>query len=339
MATFGFLTCLCEDHLVNDTDNDGTTDADVTLLCDDLESACESFGREYGFRLDVVYPADKPRVMILSAHDIRLRLEERQSAHPESVEPRSPVIVQRIADAAWGDGRAGMQYRDLIPGRLGGKYIASHIRILQGGPVPDYVHHHDVRFQLIYCLKGWVTLVYEDQGPPFTMSAGDCVLQPPHIRHRVLESSDALEVIEFACPAEHETCVDHDMQLPTGSVRPDRKFDGQTFVLHRGVKGDWQAAALAGFKSLDTGICAATRGIVSANVLRATSEIESASMKSTTELCCNFVLAGSATMSCYGGETECLRSGTSFTVPRGAAIDLCAVSGDFGMLQVRSPAS
>ena len=85
-------------------------------------------------------------------------------------------------------GRAGMIYRDLLPDRQGGRFIASHITIPDGGPVPDYVHHHDVRFQVIHCVRGWVDVVYEDQGPPFRMHAGDTVLQPPHIRHRVLEA-------------------------------------------------------------------------------------------------------------------------------------------------------
>jgi hypothetical protein len=48
-----------------------------------------------------------------------------------------------------------MQYRDLLPSRLGGRYIASHIRIPDGGPVPDYVHYHRVRFQMIFCKAGW----------------------------------------------------------------------------------------------------------------------------------------------------------------------------------------
>ena len=108
-----------------------------------------------------------------------------------------------------------MQYRDLIPDRQGGRYIASHIRIPDGGPVPDYVHFHEIRFQLIYCYRGWVRVVYEDQGEPFVMNAGDCVLQPPLIRHRVLESSAGLEVVEIGVPAVHATHVDHERALPT----------------------------------------------------------------------------------------------------------------------------
>ena len=130
-------------------------------------------------------------------------------------------VVRRLKDKApWVIGRAGMAYRDLIPGRLGGSIIASHIRIPDAGPVPDMVHYHTVGFQLIFCYSGWVRLVYEDQGPPFVLGAGDCVIQPPRIRHRVLEASENLQVIEIGVPAEHVTTVDHEMTLPTPSREP-----------------------------------------------------------------------------------------------------------------------
>ncbi len=128
-------------------------------------------------------------------------------------------VVRRLKDnTPWVIGRAGMRYRDLIPGRLGGSIIASHIRIPDAGPVPDMVHYHTVGFQLIFCYSGWVRLVYEDQGPPFILGAGDCVIQPPRIRHRVLEASENLQVVEIGVPAEHVTTVDHEMELPTAVV-------------------------------------------------------------------------------------------------------------------------
>ena len=34
-------------------------------------------------------------------------------------------------------------------------------------------------FQLIFCYRGWVEVVYEDQGAPFILHAGDCVIQGP----------------------------------------------------------------------------------------------------------------------------------------------------------------
>ena len=147
--------------------------------------------------------------------------------------PALSMVRGMLSDGTWKTGRAGMQYRDLIPDRQGGQFIASHIRIPIGGPVADNVHHHDVRLQLIYCYRGWVRLVYEDQGEPFVMREGDCILQPPHIRHRVLEASDGLEVIEIGSPAEHMTQLDHRMPLPTGSSLPMRAFDGQRFAFHQ----------------------------------------------------------------------------------------------------------
>ena len=44
--------------------------------------------------------------------------------------------------------------------------VASHIRVGTDGPVPDYVHFHRVQFQIIYCVRGWAKLVYEDAGAP-----------------------------------------------------------------------------------------------------------------------------------------------------------------------------
>ncbi|CAN0313295.1 unnamed protein product, partial [Chrysoparadoxa australica] len=141
--------------------------------------------------------------------------------------PKTPVVdqpstqhefvVRRLKDEApWVIGRAGMHYRDLIESRLGGSIIASHIRIPDGGPVPDMVHYHTVGFQLIFCYKGWVDVLYEDQGEAIRLHAGDCVTQPPGIRHRVVEASPEIEVIEIGVPAEHVTTIDHDFTLPNG---------------------------------------------------------------------------------------------------------------------------
>lgn len=244
----------------------------VKLTCVDLEAAIAFYVEEWAFRLDMIMPADAPRTAVLSGHGLTLRLDvgdraaDRTNAIPDT--RRSFVINRANAADAWVSGRAGMQYRDLIPGRLGGRYIASHIRIPAGGPVPDYVHYHRVRFQMIYCKQGWVRVVYEDQGPPFVLQAGDCVLQPPTIRHRVLEASPGLEVIEIGAPAEHETFREHEIELPTTSLRLNRRFDGQRFVRHVAAQADWQAAAEAGFEFRDLGIASATDGLANVRVLR-----------------------------------------------------------------------
>ena len=245
----------------------------LVVPCTDLDAAIAHYTEQLGFRLDMIMPADAPRIALLSGDGITLRLEVRDDRDAPVVPPESEhaFVISRADTAdAWADGRAGMQYRDLIPGRLGGRVIASHIRIPDGGPVPDYVHYHKVGFQMIYCKQGWVRVVYEDQGPPFVMHAGDCVLQPPTIRHRVLEASPGLEVIEIGSPAEHETWRDHSLELPTAQLRQDRIFGGQRFVRHIAADAVWQRDENAGHNVRDTGISQATDGLANVRVLRVT---------------------------------------------------------------------
>ena len=290
------------------------------LPCIDLAVALDFYTKELGFRMDLIFPADAPRVAELSAYGVRVRLEHDSGP----------------ANNNWGRGRAGMQYRDLIPGRLGGRYIASNIRIQEGGPVPDYVHHHHVEFQMIYCYKGWVKVVYEEQGPPFVLQAGDSVLQPPHIRHRVLECSDHMQVVEVTCPAEHETLVDHDMELPTTTVNPERDFGGQRFVRHERNKAKWVAGPYDGFESRDIGIADATDGLASVQVIRLSGRPHAARLENNGELFFVFVLRGSATLQRHGKAEQSLAAGDAFVIPAGAQVTVEDGSKNLQLLQVLS---
>jgi quercetin dioxygenase-like cupin family protein len=72
---------------------------------------------------------------------------------------------------------------------------------------PDEVsklHLHDVELQMIYVLKGWIKTELEGAGA-HTMRVGSCWLQPPRIRHKVLDYSDDCEVLEIVLPADFET--------------------------------------------------------------------------------------------------------------------------------------
>lgn len=248
------------------------------------------------------------------------------------------VLSRMPADrAAWGVGRAGMQYRDLIPDRLGGRYIASHIRIPDGGPVPDYVHYHHVRFQLIFCKAGWVRVVYEDQGPSFVLEAGDCVLQPPGIRHRVLEASPGLEVVEIGCPAVHETCVEHGFDLPTPRLDPARRFGGQRFVRHVAAAASWRPASLPGAEVSDTDIAAATDGLASVRVLRSAAGGAAApASRHEGEFLFLFVLAGGLGLASAELGDHDLGPGDSVVIPAGAPYALQAGPG-LSLLEVALP--
>jgi mannose-6-phosphate isomerase-like protein (cupin superfamily) len=231
-----------------------------------------------------------------------------------------------------------MTYRDLLPDRLGGRFIASHITIADGGPVPDYVHHHDVRFQVIHCVRGWVRLVYEDQGPPFVLEAGDTVLQPPHIRHRVLESSPGLEVLEVTTPAEHPTLVEHDIELPTATVGPEREFGGQRFVRHRIGGATWEPWRGAGFEAADTGIGAATAGIAAVRTVRARAAgAATAPATHDGELLLWFVEDGAATLT-VGGRSRPFAGGDAVAVPAGVPFALSGASGGLRFVEVTLPA-
>ena len=190
--------------------------SETELVCTELGREIERLKGE-GFRLDVIYPADDPQTAVLSRDGEQVRLTTSAGAElPNALPPFVPEFMVSHAKGGWGEGRAGMLYRDLVPGRLGGRYIASHISIPNAGPVSDWVHYHQVRFQMIYVARGWVRVVYEGQGEPFVMEAGDLVLQPPEIRHRVMENSAGFEVVEIGCPALHPTFAHHDMELPNG---------------------------------------------------------------------------------------------------------------------------
>lgn len=327
-----------------------------------------------GMRMDMIYPADDPRVAVFSGHGLRLRLDTAATERPGTIriltddpdgfaqgareltapngtkieiDARNPplvlpevtqsFVVRRLADQApWVIGRAGMQYRDLIPDRLGGAVIASHIRIPDGGPVPDMVHFHRVGFQLIFCVNGWVDVLYEDQGGPLRIERGDCFIQPPEIRHRVLEASDNVEVIEIGVPAEHVTEIDHDLELPTPHLRPDREWQGQRFVhnLHRDAT--WGPARLPGYEARDTTIADNTQGVASVMVMRKGQGAPEWTVHDCGILF-TFVMRGQVTLQGDGRDPFPLEAGDAFVVPPGMRTRLDAPSDDIELLEVALP--
>jgi len=307
----------------------------IVIACEDVTAALDFYTGEPGFRVDSIFPADSPRRASLSGHDITVELRGPGDEGAESVVCEPALVVTKIDDGGFGTGRAGMQYRDLVPNRYGGHFIASHIRIPEGGPVPDYVHHHAIRFQLIFCVNGWVRVVYEDQGEAMLMEAGDCFLQPPHIRHRVLECSDGMEVVEIASPAEHETAVDHDMPLPTATVDPEREFGGQRFVFSKAKNADWGPWTQQGFEYRDTGIGDATGGVASTIVVRATAGSAGADLAHGGNVRFLYILQGSAVLDC--GEHHGLSAGDACAIPPHVAARLDDVTPDFKMLEVCDP--
>lgn len=304
---------------------------DVELICVDFNAALDLL-QGLGMRLDVIYPADEPHSAVLTHDGKRVRLTSQPDAPPASsaLPEFRPEFVVTHASTGSGAGRAGMLYRDLIPSRLGGRYIASHIRIEEGGPVADWVHFHRIAFQLICVRSGWVRVVYQDQGDPFVMSAGDMVLQPPGIRHRVLESSAGLEVVEISCPALHETWADHEMTLPNGGPDAARDDAGQQFLHHKAASAPW--TPWHGAEAQETGLRDATGGLAEARILRPGASPTIVVPAHEGELMFGFVLEGSARLE-RGGDYP-LGPADTFVVPPGELWRLADASDDFRLLHV-----
>ena len=281
-----------------------------------------------GFRIELIYPADDPHSAVMSRDGERVRLTTQPdaAAPTEQLPPFAPQFMLTRAGDEGGEGRAGMLYRDLIPGRLGGRYIASHISIPGSGPVADWAHFHHVAFQLIVVRSGWVRVVYEDQGGPFVMVAGDLVVQPPGIRHRVLESSAMLEVVEIGCPALHATFADHDIDLPTGGFDPDRDFGGQRFLRHVATDTPW--TAFGSGEAAETEVATATEGIADVRIVRGDVSFPAHHG----ELVFGFVLSGSARLEFDGGHL--LSPADALAIPPGQTWRIAAASPDFRLLHV-----
>lgn len=356
--------------------------AQVVVPCAELDPTLAFFTETLGMRVEAIFPADDPAVAVVTGLGVRLRLDSTAGGSgaairlrlscddpasvaagrttltapngtvvdlvdaepPVEVPPlQQSLVVTRLGeDAAWHAGRAGMLYRDLLPEREGGRFIASHIAIPDGGPVQDYVHFHRVRFQMIFVRRGWVRLVYEGQGEPFVMHEGDCVLQPPTIRHQVLETSAAFEVIEVGCPAEHETFADLEMTLPSPDLPTEHTWWGQRFVHHVAAGALWGPWRADGFEQRDLGIAAATDGLAGVRVARpvadSTGSATTGAMVHDGELWFAHLVEGSAVLTVEGRPDEALVSGDTIAVPAGTTFSLSQCSADLTLLEVTLPA-
>ncbi|WP_040494836.1 hypothetical protein [Ilumatobacter nonamiensis] len=342
----------------------------VTVVdCRDLDREVEFFTERAGFRVRLVSPADDPRRFVVERGGTEVELRRAEIDRParlritadgprheitspggsvveferESTEvvlpPNRPSLTVVEPDrGGFGVGRAGMQYRDLLPDRWGGRFIASHIRIAEEGDVADWVHFHRIRFQMIFVAAGWVDVVYEDQGEPFRMDAGDCVLQPPEIRHRVLRSSAGLEVIEIGCPAEHDTLADHDLDLPTPTIDRERDFSGQRFVRHVAAASTTQPWVDPSFVARETGIGEATGGVAGAVVVSAASAAQSPVLTHDGEFVLIVGIDGDAVLD-LGEHSIDLTSRTSVAIPAGTTWCWSRHSADHSALVVSLPAN
>jgi mannose-6-phosphate isomerase-like protein (cupin superfamily) len=99
------------------------------------------------------------------------------------------------------------KYRDLGINAATNGLVQAHVIQFVPPCRPEEVsklHYHDVEFQMVYVLKGSIKTELEGQGA-ITMRQGSCWIQPPRVKHKVLDYSDDCEVLEIVLPADFKT--------------------------------------------------------------------------------------------------------------------------------------
>jgi uncharacterized cupin superfamily protein len=123
--------------------------------------------------------------------------------------PKQRIAISHHREEAFkADGlRTYAKYRDLGISDASHGLAQAHVIRLIGPCNPAEVsklHYHDVEFQMVYVLKGWVKTYMEGQGETL-MKEGSAWTQPPRIKHLILDYSDDVELLEVILPAEFKT--------------------------------------------------------------------------------------------------------------------------------------
>ena len=144
-----------------------------------------------------------------SAARKKLKTKARAPAPARRARPKQRIAISHHRDEDFkADGlRAYAKYRDLGIAEASQGLARAHVIRLIGPCDPAEVsklHFHDVDFQMVYVLKGWVKTYMEGQGETL-MKQGSSWTQPPRIRHLIMDYSDDVELLEVILPAEFKT--------------------------------------------------------------------------------------------------------------------------------------
>ncbi len=139
----------------------------------------------------------------------KLKSKGRAPTPVKRARPKQRVAISHHREEDFkADGlRAYAQYRDLGIADATHGLARAHVIRLIGPCNPEEVsklHFHDVEFQMVYVLKGWVKSYMEGVGET-TFQVGSSWTQPPKIKHLIMDYSDDVELLEVILPADFET--------------------------------------------------------------------------------------------------------------------------------------
>lgn len=138
-----------------------------------------------------------------------VKAKARTTSPNKPARPRQRIAISHHREEDFkADGlRTYAKYRDLGIAEASHGLAQAHVIRLQGPCDPAEVsklHFHDVEFQMVYVLKGWVKTYMDGEGETL-MKQGSAWTQPPKIKHMILDYSDDVELLEVILPAEFRT--------------------------------------------------------------------------------------------------------------------------------------
>src|ERR1700731_1036656 len=139
----------------------------------------------------------------------KLKSKSRAPAPAKRARPKQRIAISHHREEDFkADGlRTYAKYRDLGFADATHGLAQAHVIRLIGPCNPAEVsklHFHDLEFQMVYVLKGWIKTYMEGQGETL-MQQGSAWTQPPRIKHLILDYSDDCELLEIILPAEFKT--------------------------------------------------------------------------------------------------------------------------------------
>ena len=139
----------------------------------------------------------------------KLKSKARVQTPAKRARPKQRIAISHHREEDFkADGlRTYAHYRDLGIAKASQGLAQAHVIRLIGPCNPAEVsklHFHDVEFQMVYVLKGWVKTYMEGQGETL-MKQGSAWTQPPRLKHLIMDYSDDVELLEVILPAEFKT--------------------------------------------------------------------------------------------------------------------------------------
>src|SRR5271154_7432771 len=139
----------------------------------------------------------------------KLKSKGRAAAIVKRARPKQHVAISHYRDEDFkADGlRTYAKYRDLGVAEASSGVARAHVIRLIGPCEPEVVsklHFHDVDFQMVYVLKGWVKTYLEGVGETM-FQTGSSWTQPSRVKHLIMDYADDVELLEVILPADFKT--------------------------------------------------------------------------------------------------------------------------------------